>query len=75
MHLNFVKLLIGDEIMKDVIQIQLPQVYVYDHVGVRDLRCMNHLGRLPIKIVPTINPITYKRIQKLAKQKNTSSPK
>lgn len=31
--------------MKDI---TVPQIYVYDHVGVRDLCWWNHLEKLPI---------------------------
>jgi len=40
--------------MKDVM---LPQIYGYDHVGVHALLWLNHLGKLPVIIVSTIESI------------------
>jgi hypothetical protein len=43
-----------------MIDVTLPQIYVYDHVGVHALCWLNHLGKLPIKIVSTIESIKQK---------------
>lgn len=42
------------KIMKDIM---LPQIYGYDHVGVHALLWLNHLGKLPVIIVSTIESI------------------
>jgi hypothetical protein len=51
--------------MKDV---TLPQIYVYDHVGVHALCWLNHLGILPVKIVSTIESIKQKIYDKIIEE-------